>query len=180
LQQVAVLEQKALPFAPDAVYLVTNVAETDFLARHLAGRLRAGAEIPYPYLRELAARAGVTASTPPEVAEALLRPYGLELTSWIYRSIAEDCRDRGCQPYWIYVSQPGDPEAVADTEALARLAQDNGFVVVNLSDAYRGHDPKTLQEREWDRHPNAEAQQLLADKLYATVWGHPAGVPPTN
>jgi hypothetical protein len=46
------------------------------------------------------------------------------------------------------------------------VAQDSGFITVDLSDLYEGQDLSTLIVAEWDKHPNPKAHQLIADRLY--------------
>jgi hypothetical protein len=46
------------------------------------------------------------------------------------------------------------------------VAKDAGFVVLDLSHAYDGHDNGEVLISAWDQHPNAFGHKLLADALY--------------
>jgi hypothetical protein len=54
---------------------------------------------------------------------------------------------------------------------LTTLATEAGFSTVNLAHAYANHDLETLIVAEWDRHPNAQGHQLIADQLYTALQG---------
>ena len=49
---------------------------------------------------------------------------------------------------------------------LSRLAEEYGFVVLNLSHAYDNQDPDSLVVAYWDKHPNAKGHMLIAEDLY--------------
>ena len=63
LQQLFMLENKVLEFEPDIVLYVAHSADPHSAARHLVEVVRAGIEIPYPYLRDLLTRARIDATT---------------------------------------------------------------------------------------------------------------------
>ncbi len=44
-----------------------------------------------------------------------------------------------------------------------RLAAAAGFIVVDLSDVYKGEDLEAIRLAEWDEHPNARGHQLIAE-----------------
>jgi lysophospholipase L1-like esterase len=62
-------------------------------------------------------------------------------------------------------------------EQLARLAEESGFIVLDLSDAYEQQDLESLVVAYWDRHPNAEGHRLLADRLYQALQAHQEQIP---
>ncbi len=55
--------------------------------------------------------------------------------------------------------------AVADARAV-------GFLVFNLLDLWQGRDKPALHLGEWDRHPNAAGNRLIAERLFELVQQH--------
>src|SRR5262249_37554401 len=107
LQQLWLLEHKVVDFEPDAVLLASHFNDGESAIRHLASSIRAGVYIPYEYLHEMAAKAGVDRNTPAGIAEKRLQPYSQDILSWVYGRIAQECRKRGAHPIWVYVVLPG-------------------------------------------------------------------------
>lgn len=58
---------------------------------------------------------------------------------------------------------PVQEEKVA---GLVRLAEESGFVVLDLSNAYDNQDPESIVVAYWDKHPNAKGHSLIAEDLY--------------
>jgi hypothetical protein len=56
------------------------------------------------------------------------------------------------------------------TATALQIANEAGFVVINLGDLYKSQDIKSLRVAEWDNHPNAKAHRLIASKLYESLW----------
>lgn len=52
---------------------------------------------------------------------------------------------------------------------IARMAEEAGFIVLDLSDVYDNHDIDSIRLTAWDWHSNAIGQQLIADRLYETL-----------
>jgi hypothetical protein len=53
-----------------------------------------------------------------------------------------------------------------ETSTTLELAEKHGFVVLDLSGVYDGHELSAVQLTDWDRHPNALGHRLLAERLY--------------
>jgi lysophospholipase L1-like esterase len=71
------------------------------------------------------------------------------------------------------------------------LAEEAGFEILDMADAYEGRDPRTLWLGEWDQHLNAEGHRLMAERLYEALAANErfasrtrnergAGVPPAE
>jgi hypothetical protein len=168
-QQVMVLEDKALQFQPDAVFLVQTAIDPEVMVRFVADKLSNHVEFPFPELEQLAAKAGADKSLSAEDATRRLMPYKLNLVSWSYNRIAQDAKSRGIVPVWIYIPDLGheeDPQRLADLTLLARQA---GFITIDLSDVYRNQNIASLQVASWDTHPNAIGHQLIANRLYEAI-----------
>jgi hypothetical protein len=49
---------------------------------------------------------------------------------------------------------------------LKQVAEESGFIVLDLSDAYDNQDLESLVVAYWDKHPNAKGHSLIAEDLY--------------
>lgn len=166
IQNLMVLEQKALPFQPNAVFFMAHQREEEAVVLYLADRLSVGADLPYPDLIELARGAGAEPGATKVETERLLEPIGTEILSWTYRRIVEVSRAHGILPVWIFMPTLENPLREEEIAHLTRVAEESGFIVLDLSDAYQNQDPDSLVVAYWDKHPNAKGHSLIAEDLY--------------
>jgi hypothetical protein len=173
LQQLALLESRVLEFEPDAVLLVASTRDDTGAARHLANVVKKRIEIPYDFLREIVREAEVDAELPFEQGFRRLKRRGKDMLLGIYPRFTKICRERGIVPYYGYmpniketVKQERDPETDAQFMGLAQQA---GFEILDVSDAFANQDISTLRVAPWDWHPNARGHKLLADRLYEAL-----------
>ena len=93
----------------------------------------------------------------------VLIPHQERFLAAIYARFVDLSRQHGVPAYWIYMPRVVQEQSA---ELQLRLAQEAGFRILNLTGAYDGHDPKSLEVAPWDNHPNALAHRLIADKLF--------------
>ena len=110
-------------------------------------------------------------------AERLLRPLGTEILSWTYRRIVEVSQDHGILPVWIFMPTLENSLHEEQITHLTRVAEDAGFLVLDLSDAYQNQDLESLVVAYWDKHPNAKGHSLIADDLYLKLREHDQKIP---
>jgi D-alanyl-lipoteichoic acid acyltransferase DltB (MBOAT superfamily) len=166
LENVWLLEHKVFDFEPDAVFYVAHPNDEDAVGRHLARSIHENVEIPYDYLKDLLHKANVDRNTPLEKAGERLKPFQAEIISWAYRTVVQDCRQRGVQPIFIFLGTPGENTSQDVIDFHVRLAQEAGFTTINLQNWFENQDLRRMIVEEWDRHPSAEGHKLIADKLY--------------
>jgi lysophospholipase L1-like esterase len=166
IQNLMVLEQKAVPFQPNAVFFMAHQREEEAVVLYLADRISVGADLPYPELMDLARLAGVEPGATKVEAERLLQPVGTEILSWTYRRMAEVSQTHGILPVWIFMPTLEDSLREEEIAHLSQVAEASGFIVVDLSDAYENQDPDSLVVAYWDKHPNAKGHMLIAEDLY--------------
>jgi hypothetical protein len=77
--------------------------------------------------------------------------------------------EQGITPVWVFMPTLEAPLAEEYAAQLAETAEAAGFVLVDLSDVYDGQDLETLIVAEWDKHPNARANRLIAERLYQAL-----------
>jgi hypothetical protein len=166
IQNLMVLEQKALPFQPNAMYFMAHQREEEAVVLYLADRISVGAELPYADLMELARQAGVKPGATKVEAERLLQPVRTDILSWTYRHIVEVSRAHGILPVWIFMPTLENPLRQEEIAHLKQVAEESGFIVLDLSDAYENQDPDSLVVAYWDKHPNAKGHMLIAEDLF--------------
>ncbi len=189
--QVRVFEARAVDFDPDAVFYVDHEVAAAKAVEDVARRVAEQSAIIYPELQEILERTGAHAGMERSAMIRELSAVGDEIVGWAYRRIAEDAKAKGILPVWIFLpmptpgsDRPCPPEragfcfgstarsgAAADrtdprVAKLFEMAQAAGFITIDLSGVYDGHDLKSFWIAEWDGHPNTEAHQLIAERLY--------------
>ena len=167
-QQLVALE-KALTFSPDAVIYVATGREISRAAAYLVEVVQKRIDIPYPALKEAVSKAGLEADMDRATARRRLEPFRRDILSAVYGRIAEESRARGIVPVWIFLPQVREGTWQEETPETVRLAEAAGFIVVNLSDVYKGEDLATIRLAEWDEHPNARAHRLIAARIYEAL-----------
>lgn len=161
LQQLIVLK-KVWAFDPDAVWYAAAGHEATGSLRYLVKCVQKRIPLPYAYLQQVVTRAGIGPNTPEAAAMRQLQPFQHEIMLWVYHQIVLQCREHGAQPVWMFVPWLGT--YIGETDVIP-IARDAGFLMIDLSDVYKGHDPKTLWVTEWDGHPNAAGHALIAARL---------------
>ena len=67
-----------------------------------------------------------------------------------------------------------EPDAAA---CQVQLAEKAGFVVLDLSDVYKGQDVYSILLESWDWHPNARGHLMIAQRLYEALKAEAAQIP---
>jgi D-alanyl-lipoteichoic acid acyltransferase DltB (MBOAT superfamily) len=169
-QQLMILETKVFDFQPNAVIYTAHQYDEEVNISHLIERFLAGVTIPYDYLLSTLREAEVVdQNISTDLAIKRLNPYGSKMLLWTYQQIVENCRKRGALPIWIMIPAPEQKIPEEKIASLVQLAEEAGFTVLNLSDAYEGQDVQSLWLDEWDHHPNAKGHLLIADHLYQAL-----------
>src|SRR5262249_53073015 len=171
------IDRKVFAFAPDALVYVAHQDELLGPARHLAKLVARGNELPYPCLKEVVRKAGVTPETSWGMTEALLQPLARDLVLGVYADLAAECRRRGILAVWVYLPMPGVVEVSVRSSELVGLAEEAGFAVVNLADWADGHRPAQVKLGEASYHPNALGHRIIAERLDAVFRQRPELLP---
>ena len=166
VQNLMVLEQKALDFQPKAIFYMAHQREEEAVVMYMADRLSVGADLPYPGLMDLAHQAGAEPEATKVETESLLQPVGTDMLLWTYRRIVEVSRAHGILPVWIFMPTLENPLRQDEIDHLKQVAGEAGFIVVDLSHAYDNQDLDSLVLAYWDKHPNAKGHSLIAEDLY--------------
>lgn len=177
IQNLIVLDQKILPFKPQALFFVAHQREQEAAVLYLADRITAGAELSNPELEALADQAGASAGQTKEENTRRLQPVGREILSLTYQQIANLSRSRGVLPVWIFFPTLEAPLEQRELTFLTGVAEQAGFVVIDLSAAYAHQDLDSLVVAYWDKHPNVKGHGLIAGALYQALLEKAAEIP---
>jgi hypothetical protein len=176
-QRRVLAERKVFAFEPDALYYFAHQDELIGTIRHLAGLVVGRVPLPYPCLTEVVQKAGVSPDRSREDVEGRLIPFAREIVLGVYRGLVEDCRKRGVLPVWVYLPIPGVTETSLQPPAFVGVAEEAGFVVLNLAGWADGHVPAEVKLSAGDHHANALGHRLIADRLFAALRGRPDLLP---
>ena len=177
LQELLLMEQKGLAFQPDAFFFMAHQREEDAVVMYLADRISSGADLPYPDLMALAHEAGAVPGVTKAEAERLLQPIRTELLLSTYRHMVAVAQEHDILPVWIFMPTLEDPLHEEEIVHLTGVAQEAGFIILNLSDAYDNQDPESLVVAYWDKHPNAKGHLLIAENLYRKLQENQTEIP---
>ena len=107
IHRLALLDRKVFSFDPDVIFIIAHQDEYLGPVQHLAKLMANGNPLPYPGLREVVAKVGITSSTPWGEVQARLQPHAREVVLAVYRDPVAECRRRGIPAIWVYVPIPG-------------------------------------------------------------------------
>jgi hypothetical protein len=186
-KQLAQLDDRVVAFSPDVVMFTDSPRLREPIVQHIAQAVGAGVAIPYPALAKAVADTGIAplanhgipvpfdalrgafglvgipTRMPWHEAERRLRYASPELVQATLVEMKRIAQTHGAAPVFlgldIVEEPPGEPPPVLQS------ARDAGFVVFDLFSLWRGRDANALRIAEWDNHPNAEGNRVIADRL---------------
>ena len=167
LSRLAVLQNRAIDFEPDAV-LYVGIDDLTWIVNELANSAEKAHPIPFEHIVSVTREAGLEPGLSRIVAEQRLRPLARDLLTWTYRRFVEDCRARGIRPLAVVLPRPEDIPGEAELIGTqADLMREAGFEMIDAENAYAGEgDYEDLWIAAWDKHPNAIGHRRMADRLY--------------
>jgi hypothetical protein len=194
LGQVFMLEDRALKFHPDAVFVTDSPRLKSAVVGHvlraistrtpipfpgLEAMVRAtgapalahdGLPVPFDSLRRLLSSVGVQTRMPWDEAQHRLAMAADDIVRWALQHMAGVAEEHNAVPVFLALDNVGDPPA-APVRALED-ANTAGFLVLNLLDLWRNRDKGALWLGEWDHHPNAAGNRVIAERLFELIQQH--------
>jgi hypothetical protein len=175
LQQMMAVD-KALSFQPTTLFYVAAAREPSTATSYLAEVANKNVEVPYDFLKDILAKAGVPAGTERSTAMRRLFPFRNEIVGKSYEYIVAKCRERQISPVFVFLPQVETAALQEETPDMLRLAKDAGFIVWDFSDVFASQPVASVRLAEWDDHPNAKGHQLVASRLYKFLTDHAAEI----
>lgn len=167
LNMTAMLEQRALRFQPDVVLLVVDPRVRFRVMRAIAHSLPGGQLKGDAELLAVVAETGVKPGMGRTTVMRRLQARGDAIMLTIFRRAARLSREQGAVPVLVVTRLPTSRHRVHPADfALAREA---GLEVIDLVDAYAGHDERQLVQSDSDKHQNAEGHRVLGERLYRAL-----------
>jgi hypothetical protein len=167
-RQLYLLRERVLAFRPDIVISVGHQSDLSRVPSNIADALYDGAEIPFPFVRQLLDSLGVTSETPHGEVMRRLLPHRERLYREVQTQFVGDVRAAGAVPVWIFIPTPEMTARDVDLETMLRISREAGFAVFDLWDVY-GADARALWVADWDAHPDAEGHRRIAARLHALI-----------
>jgi hypothetical protein len=100
-------------------------------------------------------------------ADRRLRIAADDIIKEVLEELARTARDRGSASVFLALDNVSDPPAT--DWAVLDEARASGILVFDLLDLWRGRDQANLRIAPWDKHPNAVANELIAESVYNLI-----------
>jgi hypothetical protein len=174
LQNVEVLDQKALSFKPNGLLIGIFSVEGPRMSDYLVKLVKARVPIEYSYIQQKLQQAGVTADMERPELLRRLAPLSDDLVRWSYRHMMEVCRAKGVAVVGVVLPEPR-LKARHDIKKPVELARAVGLPLLDLRNMYEGQDVDSLRigtvegVGQNDPHWNARRHKLVADKVYEAL-----------
>ncbi len=170
IEQVWVLDNRAMRFAPDMMLIVSTSRSVDPV-RRLAEKIQWDVPLLYPALINIREQLPFLADGIESIANQL-EPYRGRLMNWTYERLARRSRIRGVLP--VAVLLPGPRERSWPERMLLRadMLGEQGFEVLDLLGVYDTQKTEDLVIMEYDNHPSAHGHRLIADSLFEALRGN--------
>ncbi|WP_337175564.1 hypothetical protein [Paludisphaera sp.] len=179
LQRLESFRRKAKEFQPDLVVFSSTMLDTRLAEIHMCDVFRIQADLPYEFVREAVARAGITDADrkvdargnlpAKEAIKRKLDPLQWDLYDETLAELAGDCRSMDLPLMMIIIPRVGkdsDPKARADSVGrLQAMAARHDLPIYDLTDTFDGINPARLEIAAYDDHPNAEGHERLFKAL---------------
>jgi hypothetical protein len=177
IEQLLVLN-KVFAFQPDAVLFVAHGNDLRGNTNQIVTKQVEGVTNPFDFPRETLIKAGVRKGMLEAEGRKLLLPYQNQLLSWVYQRIVQECQQHDALPVWLFLPVLEEQPGGATAAELLPLAEQAGFMALDLTGVYEGQDKNSLIVATWDWHPNAQGHRLIAERLLEALKRNRDVMPP--
>ncbi|CAN5542894.1 hypothetical protein BH10BAC1_BH10BAC1_08370 [soil metagenome] len=167
VQHVELCKTKVFKFEPNALIYVAHSGENWRLEGFICDLIKTGADLKYPFLKEIKTLSGVKQTMSDLEIKERLSPFIDNIIQWSYIQIISECKKNNTTPVWAYLPATADSTNTVEFEKIRGYATKLGFVIMDLSDVYGTIDRESIALSESDTHPNAKGHQLIFEKFYS-------------
>ncbi|MEZ4886678.1 MAG: hypothetical protein R3E32_18260 [Chitinophagales bacterium] len=163
-QLAYLLKEQVLAFQPDYVILVDHFSSKNVLIRKIQSLYRKGI-VFYPEMEAFLEAEDInehTLITPKQMREkeALLREWSM----YYFSSV---CKMSDLQPILMYYPSLIDKKS---TYTLYKpMLEDAGYDLIDMKDVFNQYSVEELKISKYDKHPNAKAHRLIAERFYGEL-----------
>jgi hypothetical protein len=177
LQNLYTLENKAFTFEPDAVFFIAHPKDGERVMVDLLRQIKNETYIPFEFIRGIIEEEAISPQSAEITAKRSLRQHDEEMVLWAYRQMVEQSRERNALPVFILLPRIVGIDEPREAARQIELAEQAGFVVLDLTDVYEGQDVDDLLLASWDWHPNVDGHNLIAKYLHTALKAHGTEIP---
>lgn len=168
--------ERATAFAPDLyVVAMTQLSVSRGWGHHFGLLMTAGIDLKYPYLRDVARRAGLQRDDPRGVLESKLARFRLPTIQWALGEIRSHARKHHADVLVLLVPTAQSRASLEEHFLGVReMLEGLDIPYVDLLDTFDGVDDfESIRVAERDRHPNATGHRMLGEQLYRRLLQEP-------
>jgi len=165
-QNLLRLELDVPALEPDWILNDITVLDYSLEELHLHTTVRNNWDIPFGYVRSILREAGVSSSDSLTEFSVKLQGSTEALLDGAYQGWAAEAAKLGCPMTMIHLPRT---DAKIDNRNLKRMAERlaarYSLPVIDLTNAYRGHELSEYRLSPWDKHPSVLGHQLIFEAL---------------
>jgi len=168
-QQIARVDRMVPQFNPHAVIYTCHSNE---IKRYITKLHRIHTDtinVNYQYLNDLYTELDLPRDVDISIFRKEVNPVIFDAMEWGLTYMKEQISAMGALPIWMFVPALDGTYDHDENEMLFKLAEDLGFYILDLRNYGGELTEEDLALRPWDKHPNALAQKLMADKMFIEI-----------
>ena len=175
LHQAAIVSEKVLRFSPDVVVVAVHATEASRLRGHLMSLVREEHDIQFPAVRSTLEGTGVVPDMVRGEMVKRITPVVADIEMWSIQKLASDLRARGVALVAVYVPITLEYEGVdkENRDRLKALFESADVKFLEIKNPFLTDNIRALQLADWDAHPTAEGNDLIAEKMYELMIQRP-------
>lgn len=167
-QMLYVVDEIAPAFEPDA-YVVVCSDLTVFRkwGDHIGQLVHDGIDLHYPFLRDLAERAGLRAADDASTLDAKLAPFRTETVRWAMETMRRRAQEEGAEMVVVLAPTVSPAEEIRERFAgIPELFAEMDLPCIDLLDTFEGiEDVEPYRIAPFNQHPTDLGHALLAKRL---------------
>lgn len=165
-QAVELCRKRIFQYEPDYVFYFAHPGELEYTPKNISRLIAFGVDLSeFPVFQKVVDETGLKQSTSRLEMMRRMEPYQEELLRWGYKEITDMCKAHNAQPVWVFFPTTTDGDTRAEFLKVSKIAEEYGFIVLDLSGVYAGNKSSSIQNSEADSHPNAIGHKLIAKRL---------------